>query len=474
MDIFISLIIPVYNVEDYLFQCLNSVINQIEAFDEVIIVNDGSTDHSKEICEKYVSRYKHFKLISQKNQGLSVARNRGINEASGDYIMFLDSDDYLRNDAVKILKEKLKETLFDMILFDADIFFDKTVIKSKKNIYDRSLSGLDGKVMSGEEYFAKAYPENYIVSVCMAIYKSQLIKKEKIFFPEGLYFEDNYFSFAFLEHANKIVYISDKLYCRRYRINSITVSNYSERKFSNHIQIGILIWHEILKRKKSLTQQKEEFLLKYISDYYCMVLDKYHYCKISHIQLGENTENYLKDMIKYYSVLLELLHIERIHENLTLFNQVLTGFYCTNLYVRENLKGEKILIQNIVEKQKHSYYLLLEKIPLNKPGVKVGIYGTGKHTEGLLRIYESLFGKIVCDLYFLDSFKEKGYVWGRKLINYKEIDTSTDLIILSSFLYEQEMLENIRSVIKKISIYRFYDDIKEDIFSGYKAFLSYW
>ena len=204
MDIFISLIIPVYNVEDYLFQCLNSVINQIEAFDEVIIVNDGSTDHSKEICEKYVSRYKHFKLISQKNQGLSVARNRGINEASGDYIMFLDSDDYLRNDAVKILKEKLKETLFDMILFDADIFFDKTVIKSKKNIYDRSLSGLDGKVMSGEEYFAKAYPENYIVSVCMAIYKSQLIKKEKIFFPEGLYFEDNYFSFVFLEHANKI------------------------------------------------------------------------------------------------------------------------------------------------------------------------------------------------------------------------------------------------------------------------------
>ena len=176
----------------------------------------------------------------------------------------------------------------------------------------------------------------------------------------------------------------------------------------------------------------------------------------------------------FRSVLLELLHIERIHENLTLFNQVLTGFYCTNLYVRENLKGEKILIQNIVEKQKHSYYLLLEKIPLNKPGVKVGIYGTGKHTEGLLRIYESLFGKIVCDLYFLDSFKEKGYVWGRKLINYKEIDTSTDLIILSSFLYKQEMLENIRSVIKKISIYRFYDDIKEDIFSGYKAFLSYW
>lgn len=473
-NVTISLIVPVYNVEKYLTQCLESIVRQSVSFDEVIIINDGSTDQSQSICEKYISQYNYFKLINQENRGLSSARNIGLDCASGEYVMFLDSDDYLRYDAVKILKEKLQKTSGDAIFFDAEIFFDKNVLENNKNIYDRSLAGLDGKIMSGEEYFSRCYPKNYIVSVCMAVYRIQLIQKEKISFPEGIYYEDNYFSFVFLEHAEKVAHISEKLYYRRYRINSITTSDYSERKFSDHIQIGLLIWDEVLKRSSTLTRKKEEIFLKYVSDYYCMIIERYEYCRESYIQLNENVENKMRMMAENFFMLLYVLHLEKVNENLVLLNQAVKGIYCTHLYMSKNLDKEKILIQNIVKKQKHIYSVLLKKIPLNVPGAKVGIYGTGKHTEGLLMIYEKLFGKISCDLFFLDSYKDNGYIWGRKLVNYKEIDLSVDLIVLSSFIYEKEMLKNIKSIRNEVPIYRFYNDMERDIFAEYKTFSFFW
>ena len=315
-NVTISLIVPVYNVEKYLTQCLESIVRQSVSFDEVIIINDGSTDQSQSICEKYISQYNYFKLINQENRGLSSARNIGLDCASGEYVMFLDSDDYLRYDAVKILKEKLQKTSGDAIFFDAEIFFDKNVLENNKNIYDRSLAGLDGKIMSGEEYFSRCYPKNYIVSVCMAVYRIQLIQKEKISFPEGIYYEDNYFSFVFLEHAEKVAHISEKLYYRRYRINSITTSDYSERKFSDHIQIGLLIWDEVLKRSSTLTRKKEEIFLKYVSDYYCMIIERYEYCRESYIQLNENVENKMRMMAENFFMLLYVLHLEKVNENL--------------------------------------------------------------------------------------------------------------------------------------------------------------
>ena len=96
----ISIIVPVYNVEAYLPQCLDSLINQTYQDLEIICVNDGSTDGSLEILQKYQSKDKRIKVVSQKNQGLSGARNTGISQATGEWIMFVDSDDYLLKDCV--------------------------------------------------------------------------------------------------------------------------------------------------------------------------------------------------------------------------------------------------------------------------------------------------------------------------------------------------------------------------------------
>ena len=171
----ISLVIPVYNVESWLAECLESAVNQSAPFKEVVIINDGSTDSSIEICRSYVKKYGYFKLIDQENQGLSAARNAGIKAASGEYIMFLDSDDWLRADSVKILEGLLEEGRPDVIYFDADTFCEADTVVDFFCCYDRSRAGIDGEVMSGRAYFERIYPQNYVVSACLGVYRKEAI-----------------------------------------------------------------------------------------------------------------------------------------------------------------------------------------------------------------------------------------------------------------------------------------------------------
>ena len=117
----ISIIIPVYNVESYLNQCLESLKHQTLKDFEVILVNDGSTDNSLSICKEYSSLLPNCQIIEQKNQGVSVARNTGIQNASGNYFYFMDSDDYLENEALELCFEKAESNNLDFVLFDAEI-----------------------------------------------------------------------------------------------------------------------------------------------------------------------------------------------------------------------------------------------------------------------------------------------------------------------------------------------------------------
>ena len=104
----ISIIVPVYNVEEYLEECLGSIRQQTLTDIEVILVNDGSTDGSREICERYCEKDIRFRLINQENQGQSVARNRGFNESIGQYIMFVDSGDVINTNVLEVLLPYMK------------------------------------------------------------------------------------------------------------------------------------------------------------------------------------------------------------------------------------------------------------------------------------------------------------------------------------------------------------------------------
>lgn len=462
-DITMAVIIPVYNVESYLVQCLESVIKQSVSFDEVILINDGSADNSRLICEEYTSKYDFFRLINQKNRGLSAARNIGLVHVTSEYVLFLDSDDYLRTDTVKWLKDELKKFRQDAIYFDAEIHCEKGY-EVDKNYYDRDMKRYAGIRMSGESFFSICYPEKYIVSACMAVYKKETLKASKLLFPEGLYYEDNYFTISFMLKAKNVSYIPEKLYQRRYRKDSITTSTYSEKKFNDHIKIVSLVW-EVVCKQKNIFLPENKIFFKVINNYCFLNLKHFRSCADQNIILSCDVKNRFYSIVKTYESLVEQYYFDDKIENLALLNDILRNLKEIVIYCQKYKIKTKLLIKKIGKKQKKFYKMLLYDLPLNVQGYKVGIYGTGKHTEGLLAIYESLIGKIICDLIFIDSYQKNGGYLDRKIIQYQQIDNSFDLIIISSFIYRQEMIENIRKINKEVPVYTFYDMVNEDIFS---------
>lgn len=457
----ISLIIPVYNVENYLEKCLDSVVFQTIPFYEVILIDDGSTDRSADVCRKYISQYSNLALIAQENKGQSAARNVGIEHASGEYLMFLDSDDWLRRDCVQILSEILEKENVDAIYFDANAISELDNGEIPSNNYDRSQAELDGKLMSGREYFVQSYPKNYVVTVWAGIYKRSYMEQIKIKFPEGICYEDNYFTFAFLSRAEKVLHVSKKLYQRRFRADSTMTSTYSEGKFRDYMICVSLIWDFILKMD---VWEEKRILRAFVHDHCRVMLDNYSYCKANMIEISNDGIELLNNSLSKYFYVLNYLKDGSEERELGHFVRLWRNLVKTeNLGLKEDfLKQDK---EDIFMKLKELYINLLKKLPLDNQKMKIGIYGRGRHTEGLLAMFEALIGEIKCDLYFIDSNTDNEYYKGRNVINYRRLNHTFDYVVISSFLYEKEMLKNIRSIDKEIPVLHFYGDISTDIFS---------
>ena len=218
-----SIIIPVFNVEPYLAACLDSALNQTYTDVEVICVNDGSTDNSFSILEEYKKQYPQITLLSQGNKGLSAARNAGLRVATGDYILFLDSDDWLEKDAIRILRDHIGDE--DMLCFNGRRYFeDGTQEEPDAGITETNLTGWD--------YYNKYALVNrkfHFVSVVLRLYRKQFLLDHRLFFEEGIYHEDNLFTPIACYYAQKVKVIPACLYVYRIREGSIMQSNNAKR-----------------------------------------------------------------------------------------------------------------------------------------------------------------------------------------------------------------------------------------------------
>ena len=199
----LSIIIPLYNNEHYISNCLDSILNcdlTIDEF-EVIIVNDGSTDKGPDIAQKYTTKYKNFKYLSQKNQGQSVARNNGIKEAEGEYIWFVDSDDKISN-KIKELLLKIEE------IGKPDLFsFYLQYVSEKGQILTKAFQfpGKYNKIITGREAITSGYMPS---SACVFFIKKSLLDKYRLRFYPGIYSEDSELTYRMMAHA-ETVYFSD-------------------------------------------------------------------------------------------------------------------------------------------------------------------------------------------------------------------------------------------------------------------------
>ncbi len=235
----LSVIIPVYNVECYVGKCLESVLTQTETSLEIIVVNDGSTDGSLEIVKKYSDP--RIKLINQRNQGLSAARNAGMREAAGEYIAFVDSDDWVEPDSYKrLLEEALLQNL-DVLIGD----FNRVYPNGIKEItcYWPNLKNISRQVMSGSELFVELSKNKFVLAMApLGIYKREYLLKNKMFFTEGLLHEDELWCPIVLLHAATASYLDFHFYNYLKRENSITSANIDEkkeRKGKDLVSIGV-------------------------------------------------------------------------------------------------------------------------------------------------------------------------------------------------------------------------------------------
>lgn len=261
----ISVIVPVYNVEDYLAECLDSLLAQTFEDIEILCINDGSTDSSPDILEQYSKRDSRIRIISQTNQGLAMARNCGLDHATGDFIYFIDSDDLLKSHALEDLYGKAAEMDLDMVIFKLINFIDETGETFSTKYYDMKF--LKKAVGDRVFYHGDLKPEEIYrvaVSAPSKLYRTSLISD--IRFPKGMNFEDNpFFVEAFLR-AERVLFYDEYLYERRIREGSIT-STSSNRGFMDYIEISEMLI-EITKRYGLYEKYKRGLYLKTIDNIY--------------------------------------------------------------------------------------------------------------------------------------------------------------------------------------------------------------
>ena len=244
----ISTIIPVYNTSKYLKKCIDSIINQSIGFDniELILVNDGSTDDSEKIIKTYLKKYKNIKYIYQENSGQAVARNKGLKIASGEYVSFIDSDDYIDLNMYQSLYDIAIEKKLDIVTCDY------TFIKENGNEY-----------VSFD--FTDDSNKNFIImntGPCNMIIKKEILDREKFKFPEGIIYED-LATIPALGIDSKIFHVNKSFY--NYLIRKSSTMNktaYSDKLEDVFISLNNL--YDIFKHKKALKKYSSEIEFLYI------------------------------------------------------------------------------------------------------------------------------------------------------------------------------------------------------------------
>lgn len=230
----ISIVVPIYNVENYLRQCLDSIQKQTYPNFECLLINDGSPDNSAEICREYVAKDSRFRYFEKENGGLSSARNLGIEcSGGGAYITFVDSDDWLEHDALDRLYGALKKENADISIgrynsYDETRYVYMTYVTDP----DDSLEVIEGKAIMDREGVEEVRNGNWTVAV-LKLFKRELL--QDLPFPIGKIAEDTYWTWKVLLRASRIVYLNRCVYWYRVGLSDTLSNTWSEKRMYDEI-----------------------------------------------------------------------------------------------------------------------------------------------------------------------------------------------------------------------------------------------
>ena len=243
-----SVIIPVYNTEKYVKEALLSIIEQTLRDIEIIVVNDGSTDKSGLIIEELAKEDERIHVINRNNGGQSSARNLGTAAARGEYLYYMDSDDFLEPDALESCFESCRKSDSDFLFFNGDLM---------ENNYNTGLryrhKALIEQTYNGGEILERLIDNrDFIVSPCLYFIKREYLSAKGIDFYPGIIHEDQLFSFKLFFNANKVTYLNRALFKRRLREESTMTKKFSSKEISRYL------------KRAECTKQEEIIIHKYL------------------------------------------------------------------------------------------------------------------------------------------------------------------------------------------------------------------
>lgn len=261
----VSVVVPIYNVEKYLCECLESVINQTYDRLEIILVDDGSEDNCGRICDEYASRDHRIKVIHKLNGGLSDARNAGLEIAQGEYVYFLDSDDYIQLDAIDHLVDHIEKEQADFVFFNTEVFSDEEGVPVEelriKHLY---------KTMPGAEVLKlRIKSKEWLPGVPLHFYRASFLRKEQLSFKKGILYEDVPFSGIAYARAQRVSMLKDAFYRYRMRKGSTTKGITSSKNMESFLScIGELAKEKT--RYEGVTPEVEaiDLLIKHTAEEY--------------------------------------------------------------------------------------------------------------------------------------------------------------------------------------------------------------
>lgn len=255
----ISFIVPIYNVEEYLAQCINSILNVDYNNKEIILINDGSTDGSEDICREFKKKYENIRFINKKNEGLSVTRNLGIIKATGEYIFFIDSDDFYAYDFSKDIKEVINESSHDVILYDYRYYYQlhDAFVLPKKEVNKSKMNNNNGVQVL--EYYLD-HQKNVQWIVVQGIYKKDFLIENKLYFEKGRFYEDILWMPEVFLKANSVHHIDANIYVYRLEREGQITSEISEKSLIDNLYV-MEYWEKKL-RKYNLNEDLKEKIMK--------------------------------------------------------------------------------------------------------------------------------------------------------------------------------------------------------------------
>lgn len=311
----VTIIIPVYNSEKYIGRCLDSIINQSFKDIDILVINDGSKDKSKEIVEEYQSKYSNIKLINQDNMGVAKTRNKAIKLVNTKYIMFMDNDDYIDDDYIETYINKIEETKSDIVMGGY-----KRVNIDKKILFEQRLKNTNWS--------------KYIVLAPWAkIYTTEFLVKNNIEFLDYGIGEDVYFNLVAFAKNPKIEIIDYIGY--NWFFNTKSVSNTSQRGLSKDIDIRVVLDKILIKYN-----EKDEFLRYYLVRYFVWYM----------LFSGKKTSS--ENFMNYYTICKTWFKENQIKSGISPFSYKLKG---------ESLKN-RIIVAVFLAIDKMHFIKLFSKI----------------------------------------------------------------------------------------------------------------